>query len=112
MPLSFSRGDWHEFYASYDVNRIVLVAADFDARQIRKAFLQQSKAGANLRCAHLTLSIDVLDEGIENIALLDFNPVVIRHPKTGLSSSGHYTVTADISRPGPIAISRTAPVGT
>lgn len=32
----------------------------------------------------------MLNKRIENIAVLDFNPVLVRHAETGLTTSAHF----------------------
>lgn len=58
-----------------------------DRGQVRHGLLEQPEARRDLRGAHIPLALYMLNEGVEDIAVLDFNPVLVRHGEAGLSAA-------------------------
>lgn len=58
-------------------------------RKVGHYLPQQSEPGRNLSGAHLALALNMFNKRIEDIRVLDFNPVFVTHLKTGLTASGH-----------------------
>lgn len=69
------------------LNRAAVIPGQGDIRQVWQAFLEQTEAGRDLRGGHFPPSLRVLNKRVEDIALLNFNPVGFRHPETGLPAS-------------------------
>lgn len=59
--------------------------------KVRQCLAQQAKARRDLRWGHFPPTLCVLYERIEDVAVLDFNPVLIGHDETGRSAAffGH-----------------------
>lgn len=66
-------------------------------RQIGQDFLQQRNASGDLCAAHVAFSLNVLNQGVEDVAVLDFNPVAVVHAKAWGSAFTRHSPHAGIS---------------
>lgn len=73
---------------------MLLFARVLDAAQVRENLFQQSHPCGYLGRGHFPLTLGVLNQGVENIAVFDFIPVLGGHYKTGWSTA-HFSCSVN-----------------
>ena len=66
---------------------VTRISADRHGLQIRQDFLEQSEAHGRLSCGHFLPALRMSDQIAEDIAVLDFKSVGVRHAETGQSAA-------------------------